>query len=425
MPIISGPLSGADEIGRVLLALIVALVAAKLGGEIAARLGQPAVLGELIFGVLVGNAVLLGWHGLDYIKNDLPIEVLSEIGIVALLFQVGLESNLDKMKRVGVSALACAAFGVCASFVLGMIVVKIFVPGAGPYAQVFMACLICSSSIGIAARVFMDMGQFQSAEARTILGAAVIDDVMGLVLVAVVAALIGSSGSKAAPPSAWSIVLMVLKAAVFLVGSVVIGRAVAPMLFRSFSRFKMRDMLLTTALGFCFGFGYIAWLIGLAPIIGAFTAGLALEEVHWRGFTERGEHSVQELMKPIVGFLAPIFFFRMGARVDLMTFSQVRVMGFAACLVLAAIVGKQACALGAQKAVDRLTVGLGMIPRGEVILIAAAIGSKLLLDGKPVVDPTAYSAAVIVVIVTTLVTPPLLKWRLSGVTPSRHIQTKE
>ena len=166
-------------------------------------------------------------------------------------------------------------------------------------------------------------------------------------------------------------------------------------------------------------------LAGLAPIIGAFTAGLALEEVQWRSFRERGEHSVRELIKPLVGFLAPVFFFRMGARVDLATFSQISVLAFAACLVVVAFLGKQACGLGVKKGVDRLTVGIGMIPRGEVPLIAAAIGSQLLIGGRPVVGPAAYSAAVIVVIVTTMVTPPLLKWRLSRVTPSRQDQTKE
>ena len=265
--------SAGDEIGRVLLALIVALVAAKLGGEIATRLGQPAVLGELIFGVLVGNLTLVGWHGLAYIKDDRPVEVLSEIGIVLLLFQVGLESDLDKMKSLGASAVACASLGIVTSFALALVVVEFFMPDANIYARVFVAGLICSSSVGIGARVLMDLGRIRSLEAQTILGAAVVDDVMGLVLVAVLAALISSNGNGAASVSAATIVWMVVKAAVFLAGSVVLGRAAAPVIFKWAGRFRTSDMLLTTALGFCFGFWSLCHAGGSCPDHRCFHSG--------------------------------------------------------------------------------------------------------------------------------------------------------
>jgi Kef-type K+ transport system membrane component KefB len=214
--------------------------------------------------------------------------------------------------------------------------------------------------------------------------------------------------------SSISILLIVLKATLFLFGALYIGVKLAPRVFNIASRFKAEGLLLATALGICFGFAYLAAQIDLAPIVGAFAAGLIMDEIHWRDFTERGEHSVDELIAPIAGFLVPIFFVRMGANVDLRTFAKPEVLVFAGALTLAAILGKQVCGLGVlQKGLDRLSVGIGMIPRGEVGLIFAAIGSKLVLDGMRVVNHSTYSAVVIMVVVTTMITPPALKWSMS------------
>ena len=408
-----GPGIGTDDIGRVLLALLVALVAAKLGGELFVRIGQPAVLGELILGIVVGNFSLAGYHGLEFIRHDRPIEALAEIGIVLLLFQVGLESDIRKMRQVGASSLLAAVLGVSASFLLGWGATAVFLPKAGAYVQVFVAVVIASSSIGIAARVFLDLGRLQTPEARTVLGAAVIDDVIGLVALTIAAGVISAVGTGAAV-SYLFVLLVILKAIVFLLGTLLVGRWLSPRLYELASRMKGSDLLLTVSLAFCFGFGYLARLIGLAPIIGAFAAGLALEEVHWRSFAERGEQSVLELIKPIVAFLAPVFFFRTGALVDLRVFANPSAWALAGALAAAAVLGKQFCGLGVlQRGISRITVGIGMIPRGEVVLIAAAIGAKLMLDGKPVVSTNVYSAVVFVVVFTTLITPPLLKWSLS------------
>jgi Kef-type K+ transport system membrane component KefB len=408
------PGAGTDDIGRVMLALLVALVAAKLGGELFVRIGQPVVLGELVFGIVVGNLSLAGYHGLDFIAHDRPIQALAEIGIALLLFQVGLESDIHKMRQVGASSLLAAVLGVSGSFLLGWTATAIFLPHAGTYVQVFVAVVIASSSIGIAARVFLDLGRLQTREARTVLGAAVIDDVIGLVALTIMAGVISTAGSGTAGVSAASVLLVIAKAVLFLLGTLIIGRWLSPRLFHLASRMKGTDLLLAVSLGFCFGFGYLAQVIGLAPIIGAFAAGLTLEEVHWRSFAARGEHSVLELIKPIVGFLAPVFFFRTGALVDLRVFANPSSWAFAGALAAAAVLGKQLCGLGVlQRGISRLSVGIGMIPRGEVVLIAAAIGAKLMLDGKPVVTPNIYSAVVFVVVFTTLITPPLLKWSLS------------
>lgn len=173
-------------------------------------------------------------------------------------------------------------------------------------------------------------------------------------------------------------------------------------------------MLLATSVTFCFFISYLAAVIGLAPIVGAFSAGLILDEVHYQDFLDRGDHTIEELIEPIAYFLVPLFFVLMGIKVDLATFGQVEILGFAALLTLAAIIGKQVCSLAVlQRGLNRLAVGIGMIPRGEVGLIFAGIGTTLFVAGERVISPPTYSAVVIMVVITTLFTPPLLKWSLA------------
>lgn len=411
------------QFGTVLLALVVILIAAKLGGDLFVRLGQPAVLGELVFGIVVGNLHLLGFHGVDFIRHDEMVRVLSEIGVILLLFMVGLESDLDQMMKVGASSLVVATLGIAAPFFLGWSAARVFIPDAGVLVHAFIGATLCATSVGITARVMLDLGWIQTAEARIILGAAVIDDVQGLVILAVVGGIIAAASAGSGSLSTGAIVLIVAKATIFLIGSLVVGRWVSPRLFHIASRLRAADLLLTTALGLCFAFAYLATVIGLAPIVGAFAAGLILEEVHWRRFSERGERSMVELVRPLAGFLVPVFFVRMGAGVELATFARMDVLGFATALTVAAIIGKQVCGFGVlQKGLDRLSVGIGMIPRGEVGLIFAAIGCQLRLNGHPVIDPATFSAVVIMVVITTVVTPPALKWSVTRGTRRKKLQ---
>ncbi len=414
--------AGGVNITEVLLALIIILAAAKLGGEIFVRLGQPAVLGELIFGIIVGNVCLLGFDGFNIIVQlneqgrkviNPSIELLSKIGVILLLFQVGLESDLKKMMKVGPSSLVVATLGIIAPFFLGWGTAALFLPDASVYVHIFIGATLCATSVGITARVFMDLGRLQTPEARIVLGAAVMDDVQGLVILGVVTGLIKAVNTGAVL-SSFGIMLIVLKAVTFLVGAIVVGRWSAPRAFGIASRLRTADLLLATSLALCFGFAYLSGKIGLDPIVGAFAAGIILEEVHWRTFTERGEHSVDELVKPIASFLVPIFFVTMGAKVDLMTFGNLNVLGFAGALTVVAILGKQICGFGVlQKGLDKISVGIGMVPRGEVGLIFADIGSALKLRGVPVIGPDVFSAVVIMVVITTMMTPPALKWSLS------------
>lgn len=402
-----------EHFGRMLFGLVIVLTAAKLGGDLMERIGQPSVLGELIFGIVIGNLYLLGIDWFDFVKTDSGVRILSEVGVVLLLFEVGLESDIKKMASVGASAFVVATLGVIAPFLLGWGLSTWLLPQESVYVHVFIGATLCATSVGITARVMMDLGWIQTQEARIILGAAVVDDVQGLIVLAVVTGLVKAT-AEGAGVSFIQILLVVLKATLFLVGAIVIGRWISPRLFNFTSQLKARNLLLTTALAICFAFAYLADLIGLAPIVGAFAAGLILEEVHWRKFRDHGEHSVQEQVEPLVAFMAPVFFVVMGASVTLSSFARTDMAGLAIALLFAAIVGKQACSLGVlQKGLDRLSVGIGMIPRGEVGLIFVAIGSQLKLDGHPVVEPGVASAVVMVVVITTLITPPALKWSVA------------
>ncbi len=405
--------AGGDPIAPVVLFVAVILVAAKLGGDLAVRAGQPAVLGELVIGVLMGNAALIGIGGLDAIKVDGTVDMLARLGVLVLLFEVGLEATVRQMLAVGAVSLVVAVLGVVAPFALGWGVGAWLLPDSSEYVHAFLGATLCATSVGITARVLQDLNRAQSREARIILGAAVIDDVLGLVVLAVVTGVIAAADTGVAL-SYGSIALVVGKAAAFLVGAIAVGVAVAPRLFRVASMLRARGALLATGLAVCFGLSWLADAIGLAPIVGAFAAGLILEDVHYKEFKDRGEHGLEELVHPISAFLVPIFFVLMGMHTDLRSFAQPGVLGLAAALTAAAIVGKQACALGVfERGLNRMAVGIGMIPRGEVGLIFANIGLGLTVAGERVISPAVYSAVVVMVIVTTMVTPPALKWSLA------------
>lgn len=389
------------------------LGAARIGGHLAVRAGQPAVLGELIVGVVLGNLALAGIGWVEPFAADGTIAFLAELGVLILLFQVGLESTVRDMLKVGLPSLLVAVLGVATPFALGWGVGALVLPHESPYVHAFLGATLTATSVGITARVLQDLGRSQSAEARVILGAAVIDDVLGLIILAVVAGVIRAVdlGGTLSPLDAGAVFG---KAALFLVGALVLGMLVSPRLFHLASRLRGHGVLLTTALVFCFVLAYLASRVGLAPIVGAYAAGLVLEAVHFRDFQNRGEHALEELIEPVASVLVPVFFVLMGMRVDLAAFGQPGVLGLAALLTVAAIAGKQACSLGAVGGgLDRMSIGIGMIPRGEVGLIFASIGMSIAIGGVPVVSPAIYSGIVIMVIVTTMATPPALKWSLA------------
>jgi Kef-type K+ transport system membrane component KefB len=402
----------------VLLGVAVMLILAKLGGELFERFNQPAVLGELAGGILVGNLALVGLTWVDRLKTDEVIGALAELGVIILLFEVGLESNLPDMLEVGWSSLLVAVAGVIAPFFLGWAVAAYFIPGEARLGHIFIGATLCATSVGITARVLKDLRRLQTREARIILGAAVIDDVLGLLILAVIAGAIKASATGQALSMA-GVAIITAKSLIFLFGAIAVGHYLVPHVFRGAGRLESRGVLLVLSIAFCFLLAWLAALVGLAPIVGAFAAGLVLDEVHFEPFSRRGELRLEQLIAPVSALLVPIFFVLMGFKVDLNVFRRGDVLGFAAALTVAAIIGKQVCSLAvAERGVNRLAVGLGMIPRGEVGLIFAGIGASLTLPNasgvsEPVISAATFGAVVIMVIVTTLVTPPLLKWSLS------------
>jgi Kef-type K+ transport system membrane component KefB len=444
-----------SPLAPVLMGVLIILLMAKLAGDLFERFGMPAVLGELCVGIILGNVWLLGWDGLDFLKAPAEVDVKAEldrfeaeveaaeedpaahreqirtlresllkldpyntgaiikmlagIGVVLLLFEVGLESNVRDMLSVGASSMLVAVLGVVAPMILGYGAGLWLLPERGWQVHLFIGATLCATSVGITARVLKDLGRSQQRESRIVLGAAVIDDVLGLIVLAIVSGVI-QQGEDFDPVS---LVGIVLKAIGFLFGAIILGtRLFARPLFRAASVLRGHGLLVVTALVICFGFGWLASVVGLDPIVGAFAAGLILERAHYQELKHREDVELEEALRPLTAVLVPIFFVQMGIMVDLSSFANPSVWGLAAALTVVAIIGKQVCALGVlERGLNRLAVGLGMIPRGEVGLIFASIGMSLKTPaGESVVLPSTYSAIVVMVILTTMITPPLLKW---------------
>lgn len=425
-----GASEGSHGIVMTLLWIAIILIVAKVSSLIE-RAGQPSVLGELLAGVFLGNIWLLGWHFFEPIKTDPFIPFLAELGVIILLFQVGLESNIQQMRKVGIRALLVATLGVVIPFVLGTYLVGPWLfPGLENNAYLFLGAALTATSVGITARVFKDLGKLKTAEAQIVLGAAVIDDVMGLVILAVISAIV-TLGAV----SIGGVMLIVGKAVGFLVGAIIIGQFLAPKLGRLFSLIHTGlGMKFTLAICLAILFSFGAGKIGLAPIVGAFAAGLVLDPVHFTYFKkpkvaeeldEIVEHvnsetkellakvsheythrHVEDLIEPLAHFFVPIFFVVTGMSVKLETLFNPKVLVTALGITVIAVAGKYVAGFVAGN-VDKKIVGFGMVPRGEVGLIFATIGKTL-----GVINDEVFSVIVIMVIFTTLLTPPVLTYLL-------------
>ena len=406
--------------------IVLILLIAKTA-SLVERIGQPAVLGELLAGVFLGNLALVGLHGLEPIKTNEIIKFLAELGVVILLFQVGLESNVQQMRRVGMRALSVALIGVMTPFLLGVYLVgPLLLPGLPSVTYLFVGATLTATSVGITARVFRDLGKLQTPEAQIVLGAAVMDDVIGLIILAVVSAIVSAGAVDLT-----TIALITGKAIAFLVGAIVLGQVLAERLGRVFSTIHTGlGMKFTLAIAFALLTAHFAETIGLAPIVGAFAAGLVLDPVHFQHFedpkimadlrqamigappevetrvqtiiTHHLDRHIEDLLEPLGHFLAPIFFVLTGMSVRLDTLLDPATLAIALGITAIAFAGKMASGLVAGP-VNRVVVGLGMIPRGEVGLIFAASGRAL-----GVISDQVFSIMVIVVILSTLLTPPLL-----------------
>jgi Kef-type K+ transport system membrane component KefB/glycine cleavage system regulatory protein len=377
------------DFSRILLDLIIVLAAAKLAAEGAERLGVPAVVGEILAGIVIGPS-LLGLVG----RGDEVLRVLGELGVILLLLDVGLEMDIGELRKVGRASLSVATIGVVVPMVLGIGAMRLM--GESGNTALFVGAALTATSVGITARVFGDLRALATSEARIVLGAAVADDVMGLVVLTVVVRLV-TEGSV----SALSLLGIIGVAVAFLVIGGFAGLRIAPWLFRWVNRLaRSSGTLVALAFAFALGFAELADKAKLAPIVGAFVAGLAL------GRTDSAERIRGELA-PVGHLLIPVFFLQIGIDADVSAFGKVSVLRDAGILLAVAVVGKLVAAVGARGAsADKLLVGLGMLPRGEVGLIFATIG---LANG--VLSDELYAALLLVVLATTLMTPPLLKQR--------------
>ncbi|WP_156114003.1 cation:proton antiporter [Myxosarcina sp. GI1] len=414
----------------VLLSLIFIYLASKLGGELSKLVDLPPVLGELVAGVVVGVSALhllvfpeagavagdsvvitiLQFVGLNpesteevFALSSEVVSVLAEIGVIILLFEIGLESDIRELQKVGVRAAIVAIVGVVAPFVAGTVgLVLIF--GMPTIPAVFAGAALTATSIGITSKVLSELGQLKSTEGQIIVGAAVIDDVLGIIVLAVVASL-----AKTGEVDIVNLVYLILSATAFLVGSIFLGKFFNKSFVAIAEKLQTRGNLVIPALIFAFSMAFLANAIHLEAILGAFAAGLVLDE------TDKRKELDQQVI-PIADILVPIFFVSVGARVDLSVLNPSSAANrqgliIAAFLIVVAIIGKliTGWAIVGQEKINRLAIGIGMIPRGEVGLVFAGIGAA-----SGVLDKPLQAAIIIMVILTTFIAPPLLRFAFKG-----------
>lgn len=391
------------------LALAAIILAAKLGGEAALRLRQPSVLGELAMGVLLGNVPFLG---LAEAARGPEIGFAAELGVMLLLFQVGLESSVREMAKVAPRAGAVAVLGVLFPSVLGVGASMLLLPAASTPVHLFIGATMCATSVGITASVLKDVGALGTEEAKIILGAAVIDDVLGLIVLAVVSAVAMTGGGM---PELGTLARIAGTAVGFVIGAIALGMWTFRRVYRVAAVLRAPHVLGALSVAACLFLAGTSAASGLAAIVGAYAAGLLLDDVSVKPFTDEhatGVHKVEDFVAPIVAVFAPVFFVRTGMNVKLGGLDASAIL-LALVLVVTAVVGKVAAGLGVRaKGADRLTIGLGMMPRGEVGLIFADAGARIAPGGTALFSPGIYAALVAAVFATTLVAPPALAARI-------------
>ena len=383
--IFAAPVAGGATVAELLLVLVAVFVATKLLGEAAQRIGQPAVLGELIAGVLLGGSVL---GILD--PSDPVIHILAEIGVIVLLFEIGVHTDLRSLVRVGRSALVVGLVGVVLPFAGGYFAATAL--GQPPIVALVCGAALTATSIGISARVLSDLGRLDTPEGQVVLGAAVLDDVVGLIILSVVAGVVGGDGMT---------VLGISKIAGIALGFVVVallvGGLVAPPMFRFVDRIRTAGALGLIATAFAFGLAALASMAGSALIIGAFAAGLVLHNTPQR-------HDIERSVTAIGHFFVPIFFAAVGAAVELKALGSPPALMVGGALIVVGVLGKVAAGFAPWWFSGRkLLVGVAMVPRGEVGLIFAQMG---LASGA--IGPEIFGALMLMVLATTFITPPLL-----------------
>ena len=399
-----------EPLGNTLILLAVLWFMAKVGGEVALRLRLPAVTGELAAGLVLG--VLARYQpAFPALAGNPALDLLGNLGIVLLMFAVGLESTVPQMVRVGFSAMRVALLGVVAPMGAGLRVAWLVLPGGTPLlADLFIGASVCATSIGVSAQVLRQYGAAKSREGRVIVGAAVLDDVLGLLVLG------GITGAVAAVDSGaldWTRLAVSLALALgFLAAALTLGRYATPHLFRLANLFRSQQVLLPASLGFAFLLAWLGSLAGLAPIVGAYAAGVILEPAHIQVLEERELYRLERLVQPLVVAFSPLFFLLVGARIDPAALLRPRILAFAVVLGILGVLGKLASGLVAGRGFRRDLVGWGMVPRGEVGLIFVAVGSSLRLGGEPLLSADIQAGIVGALLLTTIAGPLGLGWAL-------------
>lgn len=379
------------DVTSILGTLVVVLALAKILGAIAQRLGQPAVLGELIAGVVLG----VSWFGLIDTHNQV-LHFLSELGVIILLFEIGLETDIKQLLKVGASSMMVACVGVALPFIFGYWVVALL--GYPNLVAIVAGATLTATSVGITARVLSDLNRLGEAESQIILGAAVIDDVIGLVILAVVSQLTEGETISALMIGKTTAIAFGFLIVTLLVGGYLIGPVVDAV-----ARSGLAGSPTVLAMICLMGLAWAAASFGSALIIGAFAAGLLLR-------TTRLEREIEQGVAAMGQFFVPIFFVFVGASVDVRVFNplvseNIATLKIGGLLIVAAVAGKFLSGYSPFWFRGRKhVIGIGMIPRGEVGLIFAQMGLS-----TGIFDAGLFSAATVMVMVTTFVAPPLLK----------------
>ncbi|MBW4577303.1 MAG: cation:proton antiporter [Aphanothece sp. CMT-3BRIN-NPC111] len=432
---------GSLVLAGVLLSLVVIYLASKIGGELSNWLGLPPVLGELVGGVVVGVSALhllvFPESGADISNSAIAtflqlstglspeavattfhtqsevISVLAELGVLILLFEIGLESNLKELLEVGFQATIVAVVGVVVPFAAGTVGLMVLF-GVPAVPAIFAGAALTATSIGITSKVLSELGRLTSKEGQIILGAAVMDDVLGIIVLAVVASL-----AKTGEVDVVNVCYLIISASVFLVGAILLGNFFNKSFVAIANKLKTRGQLVIPALIFAFILSYIAAAIHLEAILGAFAAGLVFDETDKR-------KELQKQVIPIADILVPIFFVTVGAKTNLGVLnpaipSNREGLIIAIFLITVGILGKVVTGLTVfgQPNINRLAIGVGMIPRGEVGLVFAGVGSA-----SGVLSESLEAAIIMMVILTTFLAPPLLRVVFNKGTPvSTQTQT--
>jgi Kef-type K+ transport system membrane component KefB len=375
-----------STVSQILLDLFILFAAAKIGGEIFERIGQPGVVGELLAGIIIGPGAL------GIISESIINETVATLGVILLLFYVGLETRVSDIFDVGFEATLTALSGIVIPFLLGYGLATLV--GLPTIEGLFIGTAMVATSVGITARVLSEQGYIHLKPSKVILGAAIIDDILGMMILSFVAGLAGAQRLSWLDQS-----VVIFQAITF----VLFLALAAPKLVKTHAslleKLHIRNAPLVVALLISLGLSALASYLGLAAIVGAFLAGMAFAETADR-------FALEKQTKPIYEFLVPFFFVVMGSKVELSSFANTEIIILTVAITLLAILGKLlGCGLGALRLgfKEALAVGVGMVPRGEVGFIVATVGLIL-----KVIEPSLYSVVVAMAIITTMIVPPLL-----------------